>query len=221
MTQSTEAPAPLAELLGRIPVLDAIAGELQAAYDLLERALGRGNKILTCGNGGSAADADHIAGELMKSFSYRRPIIEADRKRLQRDFPEDATRLIAALETPLPAISLVGQPALMTAFANDVDYDYAFAQQVYGLGARGDVLIAISTSGNSPSVLNACRIARLRDVQVIGMTSQGGGKMPALCDVAIRAPASETHLVQELHRPIYHTLCLALEQRFFAQHGLR
>ena len=221
MTQPTQAPAPLAELVRRIPALDPIAGDLVAAFDLLQRALARGNKVLTCGNGGSAADADHIAGELMKSFSYRRPIAEADRKRLQSEFPEDAARLIAALETPLPAISLVGQPALMTAFANDVDYDYAFAQQVYGLGARGDVLIAISTSGNSPSVLNACRIARLREVHVIGMTSQGGGKLPALCEVAIRAPGAETHLVQELHRPIYHTLCLALEQHFFARHGLR
>jgi len=221
MTSHFETSAALKDLLQRFDVLDTLAADLHAAYELLQRCLAAGNKVLTCGNGGSAADADHIAGELMKSFAYRRPISEADQGRLRSEFPDTADALIGSLETPLPAISLTGQIALLTAFANDVDYNYAFAQQVYGLGARGDVLIAISTSGTSASILNACRVARLRGVAVLGLTGRTGGKMGPLCDVVLRTPADETHLVQELHRPIYHALCLALEEHFFSTNGRR
>jgi D-sedoheptulose 7-phosphate isomerase len=220
MTEPVRTPA-LDELMQRVPALAALSDQLYAAFELLRRCLASGNKVLTCGNGGSAADADHIAGELMKSFVYRRPMADADQLRVRDAFPEQASQLIAAMETPLPAIALAGQTALMTAFANDVSYDYAFANQVYGLGQRGDVLIAISTSGNSPAVLHACRIARIRDVAVVGLTGASGDRLAGLCDVALRAPARETHLIQELHRPIYHALCLALEQHFFARHGLR
>ncbi|HKU39569.1 MAG TPA: SIS domain-containing protein [Polyangiales bacterium] len=220
MTVPARHPA-LEELVQRIPALDAMSDPLQSAFELLRVCLENGKKVLTCGNGGSAADADHIAGELMKSFAYRRPMNDADARRVRELFPDAAPQLIAAIETPLPAVALAGQTALVTAFANDVSYDYAFANQVYGLGARGDVLIAISTSGNSAAVLHACRMARIREVAVIGMTGASGGKLTALCDVALRAPARETHLIQELHRPIYHALCLALEQHFFARHGLR
>jgi D-sedoheptulose 7-phosphate isomerase len=211
----------LDELTQRIPALEAMSHELYNAFEVLRRCLAQGNKVLTCGNGGSAADADHIAGELMKSFAYRRPMLETDQRRVRELFPDVATRLIAAIEAPLAAIALAGQTALMTAFANDVDYTYVFAQQVYGLGNRGDVLLAISTSGNSAAVLHACRMARVRDVSVVGLTGETGGKLAALCDVSLRAPARETHLIQELHRPIYHALCLALEQHFFAQYGRR
>ena len=180
-----------------------------------------GKKILLCGNGGSSADADHIAGELMKSFCYRRPIDEAFRRELSAQFPAAGAELAGALEGAIPAIALAGQIASVTAFSNDVDYRYAFAQQVYGLGAPGDVLIAISTSGNSANIVHACRVARVRGLRVIGLTGASGGHMLELCDVALRAPARETHLVQELHLPIYHALCLGLEERMFGQFGKR
>jgi D-sedoheptulose 7-phosphate isomerase len=216
-----EASAALDDVCLRVPALAALSPELYAALGLLETCARSGHKVLLCGNGGSAADADHIAGELMKSFCYRRPVDEAFRRELTAQFPAAGAELAAALEGAIPAIALAGQVASMTAFANDVDYRFAFAQQVYGLGVAGDVLIAISTSGNSANVVHACRVARVRGVHVIGLTGASGGHMQELCDVAIRAPARETHLVQELHLPIYHALCLGLEERLFGHFGKR
>ena len=207
-------------LVRRYPALTSLRGDLERAFVLLRACLAGGHKILVCGNGGSAADAEHIVGELMKSFAFHRPIPAEHRAQLIAADPE-AAPLAAALEVGLPAISLVSAIGLLTAYANDRDYAYAFAQQVYGLGQPGDALIAISTSGNSPSVLNACRAARLRGVAVLGLTGEGGGAMPALCDVVLRAPASQTHLIQELHLPMYHWLCLALEAHFFGANGAR
>jgi D-sedoheptulose 7-phosphate isomerase len=210
------------ELFARLPQLLPLREPLEQALVLLERCAQSGHKILLCGNGGSAADADHIAAELMKSFVYRRPIDPALEASLQAQCPaQDARGLVAALEAPVAAISLSGQVATLTAFSNDVDYRYAFAQQVYGLGRPGDVLVAISTSGNSANVLHACQVARARGLSVIGLTGTGGGRMRTLCDVALLAPAQQTHLIQELHLPLYHALCLALEERLFARHGKR
>jgi D-sedoheptulose 7-phosphate isomerase len=220
MTVHPKSPA-LDDLLSRFPELTAQRGELYASFELLEQCAVRGHKILICGNGGSAADADHIAGELMKSFVHRRPLPHADQEKLLKEFPDDAAGLIRALEASIPAIALANQTATLTAFANDVDYDYGFAQQVYGLGTPGDVLLALSTSGNSRNVVHACRVARIRGVGVVGLTGRSGGKLASLCDVVLRAPADETYLVQELHLPIYHALCLALEEHMFAQHGRR
>jgi D-sedoheptulose 7-phosphate isomerase len=215
------ASAALDDVCTRVPALAALARELYAALDLLETCARDGHKVLLCGNGGSSADADHIAGELMKSFCYRRPIDDAFRRELMAQFPAAGAELAGALERTIPAIALAGQVASMTAFSNDVDYRYAFAQQVYGLGMAGDVLIGISTSGNSANVVHACRVARVRGLRVIGLTGASGGQMVELCDVALRAPARETHLVQELHLPIYHALCLGLEERLFGQFGKR
>lgn len=209
------------ELLTRLPQLGELRADLHAALTVLERCARENGKILLCGNGGSAADADHIAAELMKSFVYRRPLPADAQAELQSQFPDSAAELIAALETPIAAIALGGQVATLTAYANDVDYRFAYAQQVYGLGRRGDVLLALSTSGNSPNILAACQVARVRGLRVIGLTGQSGGRLHALCDVSLRAPASETHLIQELHLPLYHALCLALEERLFMQHGRR
>ena len=210
------------ELFARLPQLQALAEPLEQALVLLERCAQQGNKILLCGNGGSAADADHIAAELMKSFVYRRPLERDFVALLHEQCPEeDANRLAAALEAPVAAISLGSQIATLTAFSNDVDYRFAFAQQVFGLGRPGDVLVAISTSGNSANVLHACQVGRARGLSVIGLTGAGGGRMRALCDVALLAPAHQTHLVQELHLPLYHALCLALEERLFARYGKR
>jgi len=208
------------ELCRRYPALAPLRGDLMRAYELLRHCAAEGHKILVCGNGGSAADAEHIVGELMKSFSHRRPIPAADRARLMEMSP-DTKPLADALEVGLPAVSLVGQIGLTTAYANDVDYAYGFAQQVYGLGRPGDALIAISTSGNSRNIVHACRVARLRGVAVLGLSGQHGGRMADLCDVVIRAPETQTQLVQELHLPIYHWLCFALEEHFFGEHGLK
>jgi D-sedoheptulose 7-phosphate isomerase len=210
----------LDDLLQRYPALAPLHPELARATELLHACLARGGKILVCGNGGSAADAEHIVGELMKSFAYRRPLPAGDRASLLQMFP-GATALADALEGALPAISLVGQVGLLTAFANDVAYEYAFAQQVYGLGKPEDALIAISTSGNSRNVAHACRVARVRGLAVLGLAGRGGGQLASLCDVTIRVPADETHLVQELHLPVYHYLCVALEHAFFGHNGAK
>jgi len=223
MNDSAPEPRPtaLTEVLERLPSLGSIASELDAAFVALRDALRAGHKILACGNGGSAADADHIVGELMKSFAYHRPISRRDQAALRALAPDVASELIAGLESPLAAISLPSQTGLLTAIANDVAYPFVFAQQVLGLGAPGDVLIAISTSGNSKNVLHACRVARLRGVISIGLTGADGGELARTADITLRAPARETHLIQELHLPIYHALCLALEEHFFAVHGRR
>lgn len=210
------------DLFARLPQLQALAEPLQQALGVLERCAHSSNKILLCGNGGSAADADHIAAELMKSFVYRRPVDAALEASLQAQCSEeDARGLLGALEAPVAAISLGSQVSTLTAYANDVDYRYVFAQQVYGLGRPGDVLMALSTSGNSANVVHACQVARARGLSVIGLTGAGGGRMRAVCDVVLRAPADQTHLIQELHLPLYHALCLALEERLFARHGKR
>jgi D-sedoheptulose 7-phosphate isomerase len=209
------------ELLVRLPQLSELHAELYAALVALERCARASGKILLCGNGGSAADADHIAAELMKSFVYRRPLAPEAQAQLRAQFPAAAGELIDALETPVAAIALGGQVATLTAYANDVDYRFAYAQQVYGLGRPGDVLLALSTSGNSPNILAACQVARVRGLTVLGLTGQSGGRLYELCDVCLRAPATQTHLIQELHLPLYHALCLALEERLFMEHGRR
>lgn len=208
----------LESLLARYASLRPMSRVLHQGFELLRQSVESGGKILVCGNGGSASDSEHIVGELMKSFAYRRPIPPAHKQALIDSSPDNAG-LATALEGAIPAVSLVGQIGLITAFGNDVDYVYAFAQQVYGLGRSGDALIAISTSGNSKNVLHACHVARLRGMRVLGLTGDPGGKLAKLCDVAICVPASQTHLVQELHLPVYHYLCLALERHFFGEHG--
>jgi len=220
MSVPTDQQVIMSDLVRRHPALAPLTEDLQRAFELLRHCLSDQHKVLVCGNGGSAADAEHIVGELMKSFSYKRPIPDADRARLLA-LSQDAGPLADALEVGLPAVSLVSQIGLLTAYANDVDYVYGFAQQVYGLGQPGDALIAISTSGNSKNILNACRVARMRGLAVLGLTGQRGGRMVEYCDVVIRAPETETQFIQELHLPIYHWLCLALEQHFFGEHGLR
>lgn len=209
------------ELFVRLPQLHPLEPDLHAALSLVERCTRGGHKLLLCGNGGSAADAEHIAAELMKSFVFRRPVDPETLAALSERYPQDAAGLVSSLEAPIAAVALGGQIATLTAYANDVDYRYAFAQQVYGLGRRGDVLVAISTSGNSPNVLHACQVARVRGLSVLGLTGHSGGRMRELCDVTLCAPATQTHLIQELHLPLYHALCLALEERLFAQHGRR
>ena len=196
------------ELYERYPQLSPCAGEIAKAFEILLACYRNGGKVLTCGNGGSAADAEHIVGELLKKFKKHRAISPEVAARLP---PE----LSAKLEGALPAVSLVSMSGILTAFANDVAWETAFAQQAYGLGRPGDVLIALSTSGNSANCVNAALVARARDMKVISLTGAGGGRLGEIADAAIRVPETETYRIQELHLPVYHALCAATEERLF------
>ena len=196
------------ELYGRYPQLKGCEGEIAKAFDLLLTCYKNGGKVLTCGNGGSAADAEHIVGELLKKFRKHRDIDSGIAIKLPSE-------LVAKLEGALPAVSLVSMSGILTAFANDVAWETTFAQQVYGLGNPGDVLIALSTSGNSANCVNAALVAKAKGLKVVSMTGEGGGKLAALADAAIRVPESETYKIQELHLPVYHALCAELEEQLF------
>ena len=172
---------------------------------------------MVCGNGGSASDSLHIVGELMKGFVLPRKLDENMQKRLREACPEMAEYCIENLQGALPAISLVSEAGLTTAYANDQAPDLAFAQQVLGQAKPGDVLLAISTSGNSTNVLYAIGIARALHVKTIGLTGHTGGKMASLCDVCIKVPGVETFKIQEYHLPVYHALCMCVEEEFFGE----
>ena len=198
----------LDELYERYPQLKGCEGEISKAYEILLACCRAGGTVLTCGNGGSAADAEHIVGELMKKFRKHRAIPAE----LAAKLPPELT---AKLEGALPAVSLVSMSGILTAFANDVAWETAFAQQVLGLGRTGDVLIALSTSGNSANCVNAARVARAKGLKVVSLTGAGGGRLGGLADAAIAVPETETYRIQELHLPVYHALCAALEDDLF------
>jgi D-sedoheptulose 7-phosphate isomerase len=206
-------------LIGRYPALEPCAGDVAHAVERLGRSFKTGHKLLICGNGGSAADAVHIVGELMKSFKLRRPIPSVDRERLLASAGPDGERIADLLQGALPAVALTSELALMTAYANDVAPDLVFAQQVYGYGRPGDTLLAISTSGNSLNVVLAARVARAFDVTVVALTGAGGGELAEVADVAIKVPADKVHEIQEYHLPVYHAICLAVEEEFFGVHA--
>jgi D-sedoheptulose 7-phosphate isomerase len=205
----------LNDLIIRIPRLENCRPSLEETYRICEACFSRGNRLLVCGNGGSAADAEHIVGELMKGYLKKRPVPDEFRQILTRQEPERGAYLADHLQGALPAIALTGHPSLSTAFANDVAADMVFAQQVYGFGAPGDVLLAISTSGTSANVVNAVCVAKAVGMETIGLTGRDGGRLAELCTVSIIVPESGTPRIQELHLPVYHWLCEALEERFF------
>ena len=202
-------------LLKRYPALAACRAEIFAAAETVCDMYRAGGKLIVCGNGGSAADAEHIVGELMKGFLKKRPLPEEMRARLKAAFPEDADYLSENLQGALPAVSLVNSVALGTAFANDQAADLVFAQQVLGLGRAEDVLVAISTSGNSKNVLYAAKTAKAAGLKTIALTGRSGGKLKPLADITIAVPDDETYRIQELHLPVYHALCIAAEEEFF------
>lgn len=202
------------ELFARYPALAACRADVQAAFDALAAAYGAGGKVLCCGNGGSASDCEHIVGELLKKFKRHRDI-PADLKGRLCAAGADGERLAARLEGSLPAISLVSQSGILTAFANDVGWDEAFAQQLLGLAKSGDVLVALSTSGNSRNCVLAATLAHELGVKTLALTGEAGGRLGELCDVTIRVPARETYQVQEFHLPVYHALCAMLEEELF------
>lgn len=208
------------ELISRYPALAVCEGEITAAAEMLVDCYKNGGKVLTLGNGGSAADALHIVGELMKCFVLDRRLDKDICDKLLEVGGEDGEMLVNNLEAPLPAISLLNETSLETAYANDVAPELAFAQQVLGLGNAGDVLIAISTSGNSRNAVLAAKVAKAKGVKVISMTGEGGGKLKNVSDVTIAVPDTETYRIQEFHLPIYHSLCLILEEEFYGDRDL-
>ena len=205
----------LKKLLADDPSLAGNRQEILRAFELWRDSYSQGNKTLVCGNGGSAADSEHIVGELMKGFLLRRPLPVQEQEQLQAEFGDAGTYLAQHLQGALPAISLVSQTSLITAFANDVAADLVFAQQVYGYGQKGDVLVALSTSGNSVNVLHALRVAKLKGMKTIGFMGGQSGLMESLCDVTIKVPYTSTPDIQQRHLAIYHALCAMLEQHFF------
>lgn len=202
-------------LMERYPVLEFSKQDIIKAYLLIEECYEQGGKLLIAGNGGSAADAEHIVGELMKSFKLPRKITTMYAKELIATEPELGRVLAENLQSALPAIALDGHYALSTAYLNDCEPLLCFAQQVNGFGNKGDMFLGISTSGNSKNVLYAATVARARGMKVVGLTGKKESKLSAFADVCIKVPQSETYLIQELHLPVYHCLCLMLEEKFF------
>lgn len=205
------------DLLRRYPQLESHAEKIREAFGLIYECYKLGGKMLVCGNGGSASDAEHIVGELMNKFRLKRPVPLSVRQKLELSGFDNSEYLASSLQQPLCAISLVSQSSLTTAIINDIDPDMIFAQQVYGYGKPADLLLALSTSGNSPNVLNAAKIARMLDMTVIGLTGESGGKLKPLCQCAITVPETDAYKVQELHLPVYHVLCAMIEQEFFGE----
>ena len=202
-------------LIKRFPVLSECKDDIVSAYTILEECYASDHKLLIAGNGGSAADSEHIAGELMKRFKTPRPGPSVFAEKLKSIDPVLGADLSHKLECGLMAIPLVAHEALTTAYINDVDSLGVFAQQLYGFGRLGDVFLGISTSGNSRNIINATIVAKALGIKVIGLTGKSGGDLARVADVLIRVPASETFMIQELHLPVYHCLCLMLEDRFF------
>lgn len=204
----------LTELCERYPALTDVALDVEKAFEFLCECFANGNRVYLCGNGGSASDCEHIVGELVKSFKKCRPLSAAYTEALQ-GYGEIGNELCAALEGGLPAVSLCGHPALSTAFANDKNPMLTFAQQVHVWGKEGDVLLTLSTSGNSKNCVYATVAAKAKGMRVVFLGGGTGGSLKGLADVSVVVPEKETYKVQELHLPVYHCLCAMLEEEFF------
>ena len=205
----------LSDLILNYPALSVCADDIHMMYDTLACCFEIGGRLFICGNGGSAADALHITGELMKSFVRKRAVDEVFSARLRERYPLETDELIKGLQGALPVYPLVENAALSTAYANDEDAGFVFAQQVYGYARTGDAVLGISTSGDSKNIIRALMTAKGRGAHTLGLTGNSGGIMINYCDVCVRVPETETYKIQELHLPVYHALCLALEERFW------
>ena len=204
------------ELLTRYPALASCEDALAEALAVMLETYENGGKIMACGNGGSCADAQHIVGELMKGFLLRRPMKAEQKKAFETALgAEDAENFASRMQRGIPAVALDGATGLLTAYANDVDADYIYAQQVFAFGKENDLLIGISTSGNSKNVVNAMKAAKALGIKTVALTGAKESKSSALATVAIRVPETETFKVQELHLPVYHYLCAEMEERVF------
>lgn len=204
-------------LIKRYPALQSVEQQITEAYLIMEECYQKGGKLLIAGNGGSAADSEHIAGELMKRFKTPRPVSQEFADKLKEIDPVRGKNLAENLECSLMAIPLVAHEALTTAYINDVDGLGVFAQQLFGFGRPGDVFLGVSTSGNSKNIMSATVVARAMGIKVIGLTGAGGGELEKVADVCVKAPETETYMVQEYHLPIYHCWCLMLEEKFFGE----
>lgn len=205
------------ELVERYPVLKAVREDILNFYKAIKDCYDRGGKLLIAGNGGSCADAEHIVGELMKGFCKRRPVPDGFRSALCAASGCYGGEIADKLQGGLPAIALDNHQALNTAFANDVDADFYYAQQVYGYGKEGDVFLGISTSGNAKNIMYAAAVARAKGMRVLGLTGKTGGELAGFADISIIVPENETYKIQELHLPIYHAVCLMLEDTYFEE----
>lgn len=204
-------------LIERYPALEVIDQEIIDAYLIMEECYMNDGKLLIAGNGGSAADSEHIAGELMKRFKTPRPVSAEFARKLKEVDSVRGENLAENLECSLMAIPLVAHEAMTTAYINDVDGLGVFAQQLFGFGRPGDVFLGISTSGNSKNVMSATVVARALGIKVIGLTGSNGGVLSTVADVCVKAPETETYMIQEYHLPIYHCWCLMLEDKFFGR----
>ena len=202
-------------LLKRYPILAGCKKDIIGAYTLLKETYKNDGKVLIAGNGGSAADAEHIVGELMKGFKLSRKMPVAFSRKLVTANEDLGPILSEYLQGALPAIALDGHFALSTAYMNDCEPLLCFAQQVNGYGRTGDTFLGISTSGNSRNILYAATVARAKGMKVIGLTGENSSKLSEYADVCIQVPQTETYMIQELHLPVYHCLCLMLEDTFF------
>ena len=205
----------LQQLTERYPQLAVNIDDIKKAYKILCDAYTKGGKLLIAGNGGSASDAEHIAGELMKTFAKKRNLPETFICEITKYDSEIADYLVPRMQPGLPTIALSGHASLNTACINDIDGNITFAQQVYGYGNEGDVFLAISTSGNSKNVLYAAAVARVKKLHIIALTGESGGKLKQYADVCIRVPETETWKIKELHLPVYHVICMMLEEHFY------
>ncbi|SDO39010.1 D-sedoheptulose 7-phosphate isomerase [Paenibacillus sp. yr247] len=206
----------LVQLLVKYPDLEPCRASIQEAFEAMKQSFEKGGKMLLAGNGGSAADCEHVVGELMKGFMSPRKLPLEQREKLMIHGEEQGMYLADHLQGALPAISLVSHTAFATAYNNDVAADMVFAQQVYGYGRPEDTLVVFSTSGNSANIVHAAQVAQSLGVTTIGLTGEGGGRLKELCDIIIRVPYRSTPDIQERHLPIYHVLCMMLEEAFFA-----
>ena len=204
----------LMELSERYPTLQPLERDILSAFETMKSAYEKGGRLYVCGNGGSSSDSEHIVGELMKCFKKKRPLPVEMQEKLA-SFGEKGERLSATLENGLRAVSLCGHSGLSTAYANDRDPMLVFAQQLSVWGREGDVLMTLSTSGNSQNCVYAALVAKAKGMKTIALVGGMGGELKTLCDVSIVAPEKETYKVQELHLPIYHCLCAMLEEEFF------
>lgn len=206
-------------LIERYPQIDKCKKEIEKAYLIFEESYAKGNKLLVAGNGGSAADSEHIVGELMKGFENPRNLSSEYKERLMSINDELGKVLGENLQMALPTIALDGHVALTTAYMNDCEPLLCFAQQVNGYGKEGDVFLGISTSGNSKNILYAAVVAKAKGMKVVALTGAKDSKLSQIADVTIKAPETRTYRIQEYHLPIYHCLCLMLEERFFGDNN--
>lgn len=205
----------LEELIERYPILEVCRDDIKDAYEVIKASYENGRKLLIAGNGGSASDAEHIVGELMKGFVKKRQLTGEMTEKLCKADAERGKALSENLQQGLPAIALTGHPGLSSAFLNDVDGEMIYAQQVLGYGKPGDVFLGISTSGNAKNVIYALTVAKAKGMKTIGLAGRDGGELKKKADITIIVPEQETYKIQELHLPLYHTLCLMLEEYFF------